>query len=69
LNGEVHGDTSKGLLQGFGQGNKQSPMDWAVISTQLLEIMQEGFTTYFQALISGKDIKYVGYSFVNDCDF
>jgi hypothetical protein len=68
LNGEVHGDASKGPLQGVGQGNKQAPMGWAVISTQMLEIMQEGFTTYFQVLISGKDIKYVGYSFVDDCD-
>jgi hypothetical protein len=69
LNGEGHGDRSKGPLQGLGQGNGQAPMDWAVIRTSLLEIMQEeGFTMNFQEFISGKDIKYVGFSFVNDCD-
>jgi hypothetical protein len=38
-----------------------------VISTPILEIMRaEGYTTLFQALLSDEEIKYVGYSFVDD---
>ena len=45
------------------------PMLWAVVSTPVLKVMRkEGHGTYFKACITGSEIRFVGYSFVDDTD-
>ena len=56
-------------MQGVYQGNGTGPIIWAVVSSPLLQILQEdGFGTFFQTSISGKEIQIVGYAFVDDTD-
>ena len=44
-------------------------MLWAVVSILVLKVMRsEGFGTFFRACISGEDIRFIGYSFVDDTD-
>ena len=56
-------------MQGVYQGNGNGPVVWAVISSELLNIMRdEGFGTFFKSVISGDEIRLVGYAFVDDTD-
>ena len=56
-------------IQGVGQGNGAGPQIWAVVSTPILEMMRaEGHLCYFRAAISGDDISFVGFAFVDDVD-
>ena len=56
-------------LQGLGQGNGVGPSLWAIVSSPILDMLRaEGFGTFFHTAISGKTIKYVGFSFVDDTD-
>jgi hypothetical protein len=56
-------------MQGIFQGNGAGPMLWAIVSTPVLKVMRsEGFGTFFRACISGEDIQFIGYSFVDDTD-
>jgi len=51
------------------QGNRAGPQIWAVVSTPILDLLQqEGYGATFQASVSGNLIQFVGYSFVNDTD-
>jgi len=69
LPGLAGGNKKMGPPQGAGQGNGAVPTMWAVVSTPMLEIMrEEGFCTVFKALISNKEIQFVGYAFVDDTD-
>ena len=57
------------LMQGVYQGNSEGPIICAVVSSPLLQILQEdGFVTFFRTAISGKEIRIVGYAFVDDTD-
>ena len=57
------------LIQGSGQGNGASPAIWAIVSSPVLKMLwEEGHGAYFQALISGEELRFVGYAFVDDTD-
>ena len=52
-----------------GQGNGAGPQIWALVSTPILNMMRaEGFNVMFKMAISGKEIKFVGYAFMDDTD-
>jgi len=69
LLGLARGNKKKGPPQGAGQGNGAAPAMWAVVSKPMLEVMQEeGFCTIFEALISDEEIRFVGYTLVDDTD-
>jgi hypothetical protein len=54
---------------GLGQGNGAGPTIWAVVSTPLLnQIQQRGFVFFYQTCISNEDLHFWGYSFVDDTD-
>jgi len=54
---------------GIGQGNGAGLQIWAVVSTPILNLLQqEGYGAAFQALVSGDLIQFVRYSFVNNTD-
>ena len=56
-------------VQGVGQGNGAGPTLWAIISSPVLEVLRsEGYGTFFKTAITGKDLKFVGFSFVDDTD-
>ena len=56
-------------MQGVLQGNGAGPMLRAVVSTPVLNVMHaKDFGTYFCACISDEEIRFVGYSFVDDTD-
>jgi len=56
-------------VQGVGQGNGAGPQIWAVVSTPVLNMLRaEGHGAFFKAAISGDDISFVGYAFVDDTD-
>ena len=56
-------------MQGVLQGNGAGPMLWAIVSTPVLNVMHaEGFGTFFRACISNEEIRFMGYSFVDDTD-
>ena len=56
-------------LQGVGQGNGAGPQIWAIISTPVLNMMrEEGFGAFLKASISGDEVSFVGYAFVDDTD-
>lgn len=57
------------LMHGVGQGNGAGPAIWAVVSTPLLNMLRNsGVGSFFKSPISGKDIRFVGYAFVDDTD-
>ena len=73
----VYGDSQKSYggdlwidpMQGIFQGNGAGPMLWAIVSTPVLKVMRsEGFGTFFRASICSEEIRFVGYSFVDDTD-
>ena len=69
LAGLAWGNKEEGPMLGMGQGNGAAPASWAVISTPMLEIMRKhGHCTIFKALISGDELKIVGFAFVDDKD-
>jgi hypothetical protein len=54
---------------GVGQGNGAGPAIWAVASTPVLKTMKdEDFGCMYATSIKGKDLHFVGYSFVDDID-
>jgi len=56
-------------VAGIGQGNGTGLQIWAVVSTPILDLhCQEGYGTAFKAAVSGDQIQFVGYSFVDNTD-
>ena len=56
-------------VHGVGQGNGAGPAIWAVVSAPVLDMMHDrGHGTNFTSAISQKDIKLVGFAFVDDTD-
>jgi hypothetical protein len=54
---------------GVGQGNSAGPAIWAVVSTPVLKMMKdEGFWFMYKTSIEGKQLHFIGYSFVDDTD-
>jgi hypothetical protein len=54
---------------GIGQGNGAGPHMWAVVSTPILNLLrEEGFGFALKTSITGTNISFVGYSFVDDTD-
>jgi hypothetical protein len=53
----------------MGQGNGAGPQIWALVSTPVLDLLRaEGYGAVFKAVISGQEIHFVGYDFVDDVD-
>ena len=53
----------------MGQGNGAGPAIWAVVSTPILDLLRkEGIGAAFKMSLSGKIVKVLGYSFVDDTD-
>ena len=56
-------------LQGVGQGNGAAPQIWAIVLTPLLNALRSaGFGFYFRMSLSGTQVRFVGYAFVDDAD-
>ena len=56
-------------IQGVGQGNGAGPTIWAVVSSPVLNMLREsGCLCTFRMAITGKEVKFVGYAFVDDAD-
>jgi hypothetical protein len=56
-------------FSGFGQGNGAGPSLWTVASTPVLKMIKdEGFGFMYKTSIEGKQLHFVGYSFVDDTD-
>jgi len=56
-------------VSGIGQGNSAGPQIWAMVSTPILNLLQqEGHGAAFKASITNNSINFIGYSFVNDMD-
>jgi hypothetical protein len=54
---------------GVGQGSGAGPAIWEVVSTPVLKMMNdEGFGCMYNTRIEGKELHFVGYSFVDDTD-
>jgi hypothetical protein len=52
-----------------GQGIGAGPSIWTVVSTPVLKMMKdEGFGCMYKTIIEGKELHFVGYSFVDDTD-
>ena len=62
-------DTWEKPMQGVYQGNGAGPIIWAVVSSPLLQILnEEGYGTFFQTALTNQPIRIVGYAFVDDTD-
>jgi hypothetical protein len=56
-------------IQGLGQGNGAGPTIWALISTPILNMLRShGYGIKITSCISGNNLHFVGYSFVDDTD-
>ena len=56
-------------ISGIGQGNGAGPQIWAVVSTPILDMLRDaGFGASFKLAVSGNQVSFVGYSFVDDTD-
>ena len=56
-------------LQGVGQDTGAAPQIWAIVSNPLLNALQlAGFGFYFHMSLSGTQVQFVGYAFVDDAD-
>ena len=56
-------------IQGVGQGNGAGPQIWALVSTPILNLLRaEGYGAFFKAALSGTEIHFVGYGFVDNVD-
>lgn len=65
----VYGGVSVVPPHGIGQGNGAGPAIWAVVSTPLLNMLHTADVgCFFQSPITGKPIRFVNYSFVDDTD-
>jgi len=54
---------------GIGQGNGTGLQIWAVVSTPILDLLQEeGYGAAFKAVVSRDNIQFVRYLFVNNTD-
>jgi hypothetical protein len=71
----IYGDSKSGYggtlwavtFSGVGQGNGAGPEIWEVVSTPVLKMMKdEGFGLMYKTSIEGKQLHFVGYSFVDD---
>jgi hypothetical protein len=63
------GDMWTVTVQGVGQGNGAGLQIWAIILTPVLNMMrEEGVGAFFKASISGDELSFVGYAFVDDTD-
>jgi hypothetical protein len=63
------GKSSDIPMHGICQGNGAGPAIWAVLSSPLLEIQRKkGFGFYMFTPISGSEVEFVGYAFVDDSD-
>jgi hypothetical protein len=74
---KIYGDSKYGYggtlwavpYSGVGQGNGAGPAIWAVVITPVLKMMKdEGFGFMYKTIIEGKQLHFVGYSFVDDTD-
>ena len=64
-----HQDIWAAPLHGVGQGNGAGPAIWAVISSPILDLLRkEGIGAAFKMNLTGKVVKILGYSFVDDTD-
>jgi hypothetical protein len=73
----IYGDSKSGYgvtlwavpYSGVRQGSGAGPTIWAVVSTPVLKMMKdEGFGFMYKTRIAGKELHFVGYSFVDDMD-
>jgi hypothetical protein len=73
----IYGDSKSGYGETLwevpyscvGQGNGAGPVIWAVVSTPMLKMMKdEGFGFMYKTIIEGKELHFVGYSFIDDTD-
>ena len=56
-------------IQGVGQGNGAGPQIWAVVSTLVFNMLQSlGFGAHLKAMISGDQLEFVRFAFVDDAD-
>jgi hypothetical protein len=56
-------------MHGVMQGNGAGPAIWAVVSTPILSMLRTANVgSFFRTPISNQDIRFVGYSFVDDTD-
>ena len=56
-------------MHGLGQGNGAGPQIWGVVSTPVIALLHdEGYGAFFKASISGTELSFVGYAFVDDTD-
>lgn len=56
-------------VSGVGQGNGAGPQIWALVSTPILNmIREEGYGVAFKLVISGEEVRFAGYAFVDDTD-
>jgi len=54
-------------ISGIGQGNGADPQIWVVVSTPILDMLQDtGYRAGFKLAISRTKVSFVGYSFVDD---
>jgi len=70
-NSQIHVGTDLWAIPilGIGQGNGAGPQIWAVISTPILDMLQEaGFGARFKLAISRTQVSFVGYLFVDNTD-
>jgi hypothetical protein len=55
--------------QSIGQGNGAGPTMWALVSTPVLNLLRaEGCGAFFRAALTGDEVRFVGYAFVDDTD-
>jgi len=53
----------------IGQGNRAGLQIWAVVSTLILDLLQqEGYNAAFKAVVSGDQSQFLGHSFVENMD-
>lgn len=56
-------------IQGVGQGNGAGPTIWAIVSSPVLDMLREsGCLCTFRMALTGEEVKFVGYAFVDDTD-
>jgi len=70
-NSQIHAGTDLWAvpISGIGQGNGAGLQIWVVISMPILDMLREvGFGSGFKLAISGTQVSFVGYSFVDDTD-
>jgi hypothetical protein len=57
------------IYSGVGQGSGAGPAIWAGVSTPVLKMVNyEGFRFMYKTSIEGKELRFLGYSFIDDMD-